>query len=162
MADKYPWISPYAYCVWNPIKLIDFDGNEAGVPPSWVRTSWFALKHPNIASAIGPCIEGRMNTNNSTRSSRFATRGSSQSDQQTFFKGNGCEDDVDPCSERGAFRHALCQATITSYYGSDIATEVGKEAIFLIQKKSDKLYVLSHVEDYGDCKSWAMERCISD
>ena len=21
MADKYPSISPYAYCVWNPIKL---------------------------------------------------------------------------------------------------------------------------------------------
>ena len=26
MADKYPGISPYAYCVWNPVKLIDPDG----------------------------------------------------------------------------------------------------------------------------------------
>ncbi len=125
MADKYPSISPYAYCAWNPLKLIDSDGNDAVIPPSWVRTFWFTLKHPNIASAIGPCIEGQMNTNISTRSSRFATRGSSQSDQQTIFRSNGCEDDVDPCSERGAFRHTLWQATITSYYGSDIATEVG-------------------------------------
>lgn len=29
MADKYPSISPYAYCAWNPIRLIDPDGNEA-------------------------------------------------------------------------------------------------------------------------------------
>ena len=26
MADKYPSISPYAYCAWNPIKLVDPDG----------------------------------------------------------------------------------------------------------------------------------------
>ncbi len=29
MADKYPGISPYAYCAWNPIKLVDPDGEEA-------------------------------------------------------------------------------------------------------------------------------------
>ena len=26
MADKYPGISPYAYCAWNPVKLVDPDG----------------------------------------------------------------------------------------------------------------------------------------
>jgi hypothetical protein len=26
MADKYPGVSPYAYCAWNPIKLVDPDG----------------------------------------------------------------------------------------------------------------------------------------
>ena len=25
MADKYPNISPYAYCAWNPVKLVDPD-----------------------------------------------------------------------------------------------------------------------------------------
>ena len=28
MADKYPSISPYAYCAWNPIKMTDPDGEE--------------------------------------------------------------------------------------------------------------------------------------
>ena len=30
MADKYPNISPYAYCAWNPVKLVDPDGRMIG------------------------------------------------------------------------------------------------------------------------------------
>ena len=29
MSDKYPSISPYVYCNWNPVKLVDPDGEEA-------------------------------------------------------------------------------------------------------------------------------------
>ena len=28
MADNYPSISPYAYCAWNPVKLVDPDGRK--------------------------------------------------------------------------------------------------------------------------------------
>ena len=28
LADKYPSISPYAYCAWNPVKLVDPDGSD--------------------------------------------------------------------------------------------------------------------------------------
>ena len=30
MSDKYPFISPYAYCAWNPVRLVDPDGREIG------------------------------------------------------------------------------------------------------------------------------------
>ena len=33
MADKYPSISPYAYCAWNPVKLVDPNGAEI-----WIGT----------------------------------------------------------------------------------------------------------------------------
>lgn len=32
MADKYPGLSPYNYCAWNPVELVDPDG-EAPVKP---------------------------------------------------------------------------------------------------------------------------------
>ncbi|MDR1370410.1 MAG: RHS repeat-associated core domain-containing protein, partial [Dysgonamonadaceae bacterium] len=28
LAEKYPWISPYAYCMNNPVKFIDTDGRD--------------------------------------------------------------------------------------------------------------------------------------
>lgn len=31
MADKYPSISPYNYCMWNPIKLVDPDGMDTTI-----------------------------------------------------------------------------------------------------------------------------------
>ncbi len=31
MIDKYPSLSPYAYCIWNPIITIDPDGNDGRV-----------------------------------------------------------------------------------------------------------------------------------
>ena len=32
LADKYPSISPYAYCAWNPVKLVDYNGEEPVKP----------------------------------------------------------------------------------------------------------------------------------
>ena len=37
MADKYPNISPYAYCAWNPMKLVDPDGREIIFTPQFAK-----------------------------------------------------------------------------------------------------------------------------
>ena len=41
LADKYPNISPYAYCNLNPVMLIDPNGMEAGEPDNWEKCSGF-------------------------------------------------------------------------------------------------------------------------
>ena len=51
MADKYPSISPYVYCAWNPVKLVDPDGKEAGGPPKsriTVRNGCVVLNMNNL------------------------------------------------------------------------------------------------------------------
>ena len=35
LADKYPSLSPYAYCAWNPVKLVDPDGREMMMNDDW-------------------------------------------------------------------------------------------------------------------------------
>ena len=48
MEDKYPGISPYAYCAWNPVKLVDPDGREVVLPGDKV----WAQKIVNDLNAI--------------------------------------------------------------------------------------------------------------
>ena len=44
MANKYPSITPYAYCTWNPVKLVDPDGNEALENYDWYKDGKGQLK----------------------------------------------------------------------------------------------------------------------
>ena len=39
MADKYPSISPYAYCAWNPLKLVDPDGEKVRAADKQAQTN---------------------------------------------------------------------------------------------------------------------------
>ena len=68
MSDKYPSISPYAYCAWNPIKLVDPTGEDIKDPPAnlkytiqkgdnfWnLETEW-NLPHGTLQE-INPSIE---------------------------------------------------------------------------------------------------------
>ncbi len=62
MADKYPNISPYAYCAWNPVILVDPDGrnyDEWNINLANGKTDWVSNKggkettHINVLSSSG-------------------------------------------------------------------------------------------------------------
>ena len=53
MADKYPSISPYAYCAWNPVKLIDPDGDSIRVLGEQSSEIIKQLQTNNMAVSIG-------------------------------------------------------------------------------------------------------------
>ena len=52
MADKYPSISPYAYCAWNPVKLIDPDGKD------WYRSDETGVVLWKNSSAVKVDVNG--------------------------------------------------------------------------------------------------------
>ena len=64
LVDKYPGVSPYAYCVWNPINSIDPDGRD---------TLHFDAKgnYTHRVQSEGPHIGIWHKSNNSTREFRF-------------------------------------------------------------------------------------------
>ena len=49
LADKYPGLSPYAYCAWNPIRLVDPDGEEIWI----VNSNGDRLKYTVVMSSKG-------------------------------------------------------------------------------------------------------------
>lgn len=51
MADKYPNISPYAYCGWNPIKFVDPDGKEI-VVGTWYGRALAKLGFNNFEAKV--------------------------------------------------------------------------------------------------------------
>lgn len=51
LADKYPNISPYAYCEWNPIKFVDPDGRKI-VVGTWYGRAFAKLGFNNFEAKV--------------------------------------------------------------------------------------------------------------
>lgn len=66
MADKYPNLSPYNYCAWNPVKLVDPDGMEVGdyysIYGEWLGTDGKNDNIAYIASSVTYDTHGRVVT----------------------------------------------------------------------------------------------------
>ena len=52
LTDKYPGISPYAYCMWNPVKLIDPDGTSIDVSKIYERKKDGSYKYEYLVKAF--------------------------------------------------------------------------------------------------------------
>ena len=57
MSDKYPGVSPYAYCANNPVRLVDPDGREIWVGDYYYCDGNFYDKEGNIHIANSPFEE---------------------------------------------------------------------------------------------------------
>ena len=97
LADKYPNISPYAYCAWNPVKLVDPDGREAFDEYGWWKNKitnkmeWapdiHSQKELNDKYGKGAgTYKGLTHEENGTYYSLFGTKEKSNSKQGMFTK----------------------------------------------------------------------------
>ena len=76
MADKYPSLSPYAYCAWNPVKLVDPNGEDVweidskGKIVSWTEDKTrdaFYMVNSNGERIENACIEFKYGTVTKTK-----------------------------------------------------------------------------------------------
>ena len=56
MSDKYPSISPYAYCAWNPVKLVDPDGDSCVFVNEEARVLFYRV-YNNVLNKISEMNE---------------------------------------------------------------------------------------------------------
>jgi len=64
MADKYPSISPYAYCAWNPVRLVDPDGEKIRGVKYNSETQQFSYSRRAIRRGTKRYIDARIKTEN--------------------------------------------------------------------------------------------------
>lgn len=135
MMDKYPFISPYAYCAWNPIILVDPDGRD---------TSYYNL-------------DGRLQfvkKGGSTINMMIVTR--KDIDEKTFNKGGYYAfdvNDIDFNNMDDMYNNSAKEGANEWYYRvridgtSTTPKEVGPKGGMVKLDKDDKFMVHTHTLD---------------
>ena len=131
LAEKYPSVSPYAYCCNNPVQFVDVTGCfplkprgflnyylvaralETSTGNNRVRELGYAMQHPIIAFRVGDAVDGGTK-NLSSIASNFATN------IYNVTKGVNDNDSI-----KNAIRHVLWQSMLTQHFGVEHATRIG-------------------------------------
>ena len=117
-SDKYPSISPYAYCAWNPIKLVDPDGRD-----------WYVPEGQST-----PVYDKKITEKNCPKGARYVGRtacwgGQHEYDMQYRFKGD--ENGNLTCTNMETMENAtLTYASCTKNRLSDYSTAVLLDNMF--------------------------------
>ena len=142
MADKYPNISPYAYCAWNPVRLVDPDGREAIIetdwPPKRFKEKWNKLNRQE-QDVIRYDIRF-MKALDMEENSGLAV---AETIKQYGRNGKGDESD--------AFRHAYWQALNTQDVGEDFTRKMSDAHEYSTKAKDVDLDLIMdiHNNDLG-------------
>ena len=96
MTDKYPGISPYAYCAWNPVKLVDPDGMEIWIGIYGKSSKYTPLELKDNKAQRGG-IAGRLDEIYSTKAGKFVMDKLIQSDNRYFITNDKHSDKNNPC-----------------------------------------------------------------
>ena len=122
MSDKYPNLTPYAYCANNPVILVDPDGrtiyHPSGTFPASYGYVYWNIQHNDTYKSLVSTF------NKSTNNLRFDTQNSD------YSYGNTCADIQGKTDQNGEVLSFTCDVTI--YLSSNRKkTEIGLVETFL-------------------------------
>lgn len=125
MADKYPSISPYAYCAWNPVKLVDPDGME--INPVYTREGQY-LGNTKEGFTGEPLIMSTLDYETMMGVSRVEHISELNVEDVHNYRGTTFDDAIEKRFLNGDAQEKIIRNIISQYNDSDLTDKYGFSA----------------------------------